>query len=110
MGVKYSFCRLDGLDALYERMHYLQKYEELTGVLRQDFVMAALWHLQSVLRHLEGEEKKVAVKKVVEMIKDTPEVKGKDLTLSTKQKIWYKWARFSPLSCARIRNMLKIGL
>ena len=110
MGATYSLCRLDGLDALYERMQYLQKYEQLTSLLRQEFVLSALWHLQKSLRHFKGEEKKQATRKIVKMIKSTPKVKWKDLSLNTKYKIWYKLLRFSPLLCARIRNILKIGL
>ena len=110
IGAGYSQKRLDGLDALYERMQHLQKYEEMKKLLHVNFVFAALWHLQKSLRHFKGEEKKVAVKKIVGMIKDTPRVKWKDLTLSMKYKIWYQLLRFSPVLCARIRNALKIGL
>ena len=110
IGVGYNIRRLDGLDALYERMQYLQKYDELKNLLYQAFPLMTLWHLQSVLRHLKGETKKQTVKKILAMLKSTPKVKRKDLTLSAKYKIWYRLIRTSPIFCARLRNLLKIGL
>ncbi|MBR2903596.1 MAG: glycosyltransferase, partial [Clostridia bacterium] len=109
IGVGYNIRRLDGLDALYERMEYLQRYEELSKQLHQDFVLTALWHLQSVLKYLQGDVKKQTVQKIKGMIKSTPKVKGKDLMLSGKYKFWYLLTRFSPTLCARLRNLLKIG-
>ena len=108
IGVGYNLRRLDGLDALYERMQYLQKYEQLSDLVCQDFIMATLWHMQSVMRHLKGDVKKQTIKKIKGMLKNTPKVKK--LELSAKYKLWYKWFRATPVFCAKIRNVLKIGL
>lgn len=110
IGVGYNIRRLDGLDALFERMQYLSKYEELKNLLCQSFPLESLWHLQSVMRALKGEERKQTVKKIVSMIKATPKVKRKDLTLTKKYKFWYSFLCFSPKLCAKTRNLLKIGL
>ena len=110
IGVGYNIRRLDGLDALYERMQYLSKYDELKNVLYQSFALECLWHLQSVLRAFNGEDRKQTANKIIKMIKDTPKVKQKDLTLNTKYKLWYNFLRFSPTLCAKTRNILKIGL
>ena len=109
IGVGYNIRRLDGLDALYERMQYLSKYEELKNLLYQSFALECLWHLQSVLRVFKGKERKQIVKKIVEMINDTPQVKSKNLTLNNKYKFWYGLLRFSPTLCAKVRNILKVG-
>lgn len=109
IGVGYNIRRLDGLDALYERMQYLSKYENLRNLLYQSFALECLWHLQSVLRTLKGEQRKKTSRKIVTMINETPKVKSKDLTLNTKYKFWYGLLRFSPTLCAKIRNILKIG-
>ena len=110
IGVGYNIRRLDGVDALFERMQYLSKYPELKDLLCQNFVLGCLWHLQSVMRTLKGEQKKQTVKKIVSMIKATPKVKKKDLTVTGKYKFWYKFFRTTPKLCAKIRNVLKIGL
>ena len=110
IGVGYNIRRLDGLDALYERMHYLSKYVELRNLLYQSFALECLWHLQSVLRAFKGKERKQIVKKIVIMIKGTPKVKNENLTLNRKYKVWYGLLRFSPTLCAKMRNLLKIGV
>lgn len=110
IGIGYNIRRLDGLDALFERMQYLSKYAELKNLLYQSFPLESLWHLQSVMRALKGEERKQTVKKIVSMIKATPKVKRKDLTLTKKYKFWYSFLGFSPTLCAKTRNLLKIGL
>lgn len=109
IGVGYNIRRLDGLDALYERKLYLRKYSDLTDLLDRQFAFVALWHLQNVLRHLKGAVKKQTVKKIKAMIKSTPKVKGKRLSLNAKYKFWYKLLYFSPVFCARLRNLLGIG-
>lgn len=110
IGVGYNIRRLDGLEALFERMQYLAKYTQLCNLLRQSFALESLWHLQSVMRALKGEQKQQTVKKIVDYIKSTPKVKRKELTLNTKYKFWYGFLYFSPKLCAKVRNMLKIGL
>lgn len=110
IGVGYNIRRLDGLEALFERMQYLSKYPELKNMLCQNFSLDCLWHLQSVMRALKGEQRKETVKKIVSMIKATPKLKRKDLTLTKKYKFWYSFLCFSPKLCAKTRNLLKIGL
>ena len=110
IGVGYNIRRLDGLEALQERKDYLSKHEELRNLLYQNFSLACLWHLQSVMRTFKGEQRKQTVKKIVTMIKDTPKVKRRNLTISPKYKLWYALLYFSPTLCAKVRNLLKIGL
>ena len=110
IGVGYNVRRLDGLEALWERKEYLFKHKELRNLLNQNFALNALWHVQSVMRTFKGEQKKQLVAEIVKMIKSTPKVKRKNLTINAKYKMWYSLLYVSPTLCARVRNMLKIGV
>ena len=110
MGVGYNPRRLDGLEARFRRMEYLCKYEELADLTRQQLMLDYLWHLQCVLRHLQGQEKKSAVETILNMKKVTPKVPQKQLTLNMKYKIWYGVFVLMPQCTAKIRNRLGIGL
>ena len=109
IGAGYNVKRLDGLDALFERMIYLEKYVELADLVRQEFALSALWHLQGVLRHFKGEMKKRTSKKIVGMLRATPKVRNKNLALNFKYKFWYKFFYCAPYTCAKLRNVLRIG-
>jgi glycosyltransferase involved in cell wall biosynthesis len=110
MGTGYSLKRLDCLEALSRRMKYLSKYDELRDLTRQQLILELLWHLQSSLRHLQGEERKTAVTAIMKLKKATPKVPNKKLTLNAKYRIWYKMFTTAPILTARVRNLLKIGV
>ena len=110
MGTAYSLKRLDGMEARFRRMEYLSKYDELRDLTRQQLMLELLWHLQSSLRHLQGEERRTAVSTIMEINRATPRVPFKMLTLNTKYRIWYKMFINAPKLTARIRNLLGIGL
>ena len=109
MGLGYSLKRLDGLDARMGRMEYLSKYSQLRNLTRQQLMLDYLWHLQSILRCLQGCDRITGVGRVLEMKKRTPKVPQKDLTLNLKYKIWYRAFVCAPKLTARLRNLLKIG-
>ena len=110
MGAGYSLRRQDGLEALFCRMEYLGKYDELRELTRQQLMLELLWHLQSSLQHLQGEERKTAVAAIMEMKSATPLVPTNKLTLNIKYRIWYKSFILLPKLTARVRNLLGIGL
>ena len=109
MGTAYSLKRLDGMEARFCRMEYLSKYDELRDLTRQQLMLELLWHLQSSLRHLQGEERRTAVSTIMEINRATPRVPLKMLTLNTKYRIWYKMFTKMPMLTAKVRNLLKIG-
>ena len=109
MGVGYNPRRLDGLQARVLRMKYLQKYPELATLTRQNLALECLWHLQSILRHLKGQEQKDAREVVLNILRTTPKVPQKDLTLNVKYRLWYAMFITVPVLTARVRNMLSIG-
>lgn len=110
IGTGYNIRRLDGLEARFRRMEYLQKYEELACLTRQQFTFDCMWHLQCVLKYLIGEEQRRAKKTILDLLKQTPQVQWNQLTANTKYKVWYTMFQRMPEWTAKIRNGLKIGV
>lgn len=110
MGAGYSLKRLDGLEARYHRMEYLSRYEELRDLTRQQLMLDYMWHLQSVLRCLKGNDRTKGAAHIQKMIKKTPKLPWKQLTFNTKYRIWYRLFVMAPCLTARVRNLLKIGV
>ena len=63
IGVGYNLRWLDGLEARFQRMEYLQKYDELAKLTRQQFILDCIWHLQCTFCYLSGQEQYIARKK-----------------------------------------------
>lgn len=110
IGVGYNIRRLDGLEARFRRMEYLQKYVELASLTRQQFTFDCMWHLQCVLKYLTGEEQRRAKEMILEYLNQTPVVPWHQLTANAKYKVWYGLFRVMPECTAKIRNSLRIGV
>lgn len=110
IGTGYNIRRLDGLEARFRRMEYLQKYDALADLTRQEFTFYCMWHLQCVLRCLTGEEQERAMRYIFECMEATPAVAQSKLRVNLKYRIWYPMFRTFPVLTARIRNALRIGL
>lgn len=110
IGVGFTIKRLDGLEARFQRMEYLQKYDKLANLTHQQFLLACMWHLQCTLRCLSGQEQQTALDTILTLKAKTPKVKQKDLTLNWKYRIWYAMFRCMPVFTSQLRNFLKIGL
>lgn len=110
IGVGYNIRRLDGLEARFQRMEYLQKYEELAVLTRQQFVFDCLWNLQSTVRLGGSTERQQAADSIRTYLENTPRVPIQAMTSGLKYRIWYILFRMMPLTTVRIRNMLKIGM
>lgn len=110
IGVGYNLRRLDGLEARFRRMEYLQKYDELANLTRQQFMLDCMWHLQCALRCLSGHERQTAPETILAYKAKTPAASWKKLTLNGKYRVWYAMFRVAPAATATLRNCLKIGL
>lgn len=110
IGVGYNIRRLDGLDARFQRMEYLQKYNELANLTRQQFLLDCMWHLQCSLRCLGYQDLKTAKNTILSLKSKTLKVAQRDLSLNWKYRIWYVMFRLMPIYTAKLRNLLKIGL
>ena len=109
MGAGYSLKRLDGLEARFRRMEHLSKYNELRNLIRQHLMLDYLWHLQSVLRNLQQQERQIGIKTILKMKNETPKVPMNEMTLNIKYRVWYTSFTLAPKLTARLRNLLKIG-
>lgn len=109
-GVGYSVKRLDGLEARFERMQYLQKYDELKKIVRQQFALDCMWHMQCALLYLEKKEKNDAKTYILSLARNAQKEKINDMSVNTKYKIWLELFYCFPVFTARIRNLLRIGL
>lgn len=110
IGTGYNIRRLDGLEARFQRMEYLQKYDALASLTRQEFTLYCMWQLQCVLRYLTGDEKARAMQYIFERMEATPAVAQSKLCVNLKYRVWYAMFRAFPILTARIRNVLRIGL
>ena len=110
IGVGYNIRRLDGLEARYQRMQYLQKYEELAALTRQQLILDCMWHLQCALRCLSGEEQRIACENILSIMRKTRKVPVQELSLSLKGKIWNVMFRYAPVTVAKLRNHIGIGI
>ena len=109
IGAGYTPKRLDGLEARFLRMQYLQKYPELAALTRQSVIFDCMWHLQSALRYTEGLEQEKAIAYIFQKLMATPKVPQKKLTANWKYHIWFAMFTTAPMLTAKLRNRLGIG-
>ena len=110
IGVGYNIRRLDGLEARFRRMQYLQKYEELATLTRQQLVLECMWHLQCALHWLSGEEQCTACKTIYSLLYKTQKVSLQESTLTLKGKFRYALFMKFPIITAELRNLFGIGM
>lgn len=110
IGVGYNIKRLDGLEARFQRMEYLQKYEELAVLTRQGLIMDCMWHYQSTTRLLTGREKELALEHIRSVMKKTPAVPVGKLTGNITHRVWVMMFKLMPELTVGIRNCLGIGV
>ena len=110
IGVGYNIRRLDGLEARFQRMEYLHKYEGLAVLTRQQFVVDCMWHLQCAMRLPEESDREKAQNQILSWLEETPAVQWTELTLSAKYRLWYKAFLMTPIFVSKLRNRLRIGL
>ncbi len=110
MGNGYTIKRIDGLEARFLRMQYLQKHPELTDVIMVAFMYECLYHFQAAVRCLEADEQRMVTDYVLDKMKYVPVFHDKNYNVSFKYKIWFSLFRKYPFFTARVRNKLGIGL
>lgn len=110
MGQGYTLNQLDGLQARYERMNYLQNNSALTSFALEHFQYDCLYHMQCVLKYLSGDEQRYGVNFVLDKLNNTPIVHGRNSCITLKYRIWFASFRKYPKKIARFRNKLGIGL
>lgn len=109
MGSSYSLKRLDGLEARFDRMLYLQKYPQIAALVREQFLFDCMYHCQCVLRCIQNPEWADAIALIQKMVKDTPAVPS-NLIASKKNRFWLGMFKTVPTVTATLRNQLHIGV
>lgn len=110
MGAGYSLKRLDALEARVQRLEYLQEnFPALLPIERKNLLFFCFYSMQAAMRYLQGEDLAVAEGRIYSTIHDlklldTPE------TLTNRQFVWVKMARYSIRATCWLRNALGIGL
>ena len=106
----YNIKRLDGLEARYQRMNYLEKYPEVYGIAKRRLVFNCMYHYQKGIRFLSGAELKILKSKVKEIYQNIPIDKKDIREYTTKEKIWFYISKISFDFVCRIRNKFGYGV
>ena len=106
----YNIKRLDGLEARYQRMNYLEKYPEVYGIAKRRLVFNCMYHYQKGIRFLSGAELKILKSKVKEIYQNIPIDKKDIREYTSKEKIWFYISKISFDFVCRIRNKFGYGV
>ena len=110
MGESFSIKRLDALEGKSNRQKYIEKYfPELSSQSRIDFFGSCIFSYQSVLKFMNGTEKKEAVSTIKEYVKQCKLNKAELNSIDGNNKYWFKLADKSFLLCCKIRAVLGVG-
>ncbi len=110
MGKAYNSKRLDGLEALKERIYYMEKhFPKLKTHASKVFCFASMWHYQKISLHPEIDED-VALRNRIS--KEVKEYNGFALIkkLSPNELVWFHFFLIFPHGYANIRNYFGIGI
>ncbi len=110
MGVGYTIKRLDGIEARIRRMKYFENDHELGPLVKARIQYDYLFHLQCVLTYLKGMERNQEINFLLDQIKQLKSIDYKDSGVTLKYQLWFFLFRHFPVTVARIRNKLKIGV
>lgn len=110
MGNNYTLKRLDGLEARYNRMMYLKKYDNLNNLLYQKLLLDCMWHYQCVSRVLNGKERREGVCMIHNIINQVPFKSISNMDVNNRYRFWLYCFKIAPNITSKVRNFLKIGL
>ncbi len=109
IGVGYNIRRLDGLEARFQRMRDLQKYDQLAVLTRQNLVLDCMWHYQYTKKYLNGREQAEALEKIRETMGKCPPVPLRQLGGRWTHRIWYVLFRLTPELTTLVREKAGVG-
>lgn len=110
IGVGYNIRRLDGLEARFQRMKHLQKYEELADLTRDRLIFDCLWHYQSTSKFLQGEEKEKALSYIKSIVSEIGKVRNSNNGMKFTHRLWRAMFLAMPNLTVWIRNKIGIGI
>lgn len=109
MGFGYTLKRLDGLEARYRRMQYLQKYDELAALSQQQLLMDCMWHYQCAEKLLDQQEKQVVRNRIDVILRELSNMHLIQRVGKLTHRLWCWLFIRAPRFAAQLRNALKIG-
>lgn len=110
MGRSYNIKRLEGLDALKQRIEYMKNnYPELEPLAVKMYCKGVMWHYQKLSRHSEIDPHFVYRMKLYESVKRFDRL-SVIKRWSVKEIFWFKLFMMSPHLYANVRNYLRIGI
>lgn len=110
MGRSYHIKRLDGLEALEERIGYMKmNFPELENLAIKVFCTASLWHYQKINQYHEIDSEKIFRKKIVRRVKKYDKLSF-FIRWKPKEVFWYQFFVTSPNFCTKLRNYIKVGI
>lgn len=104
MGRRYSISRLDGLQALEERIGFIKiHFPHLENLAIQKFCLGALWHYQQISLHSEIDADQMSRKGIARKVK---KYNRHELYKRWNRKdiFWYKLFLLSPALCMLLKN------
>jgi len=110
MAQKYSFRRLDGLEAREQRISYIaSKFPKLTNVAVQTFWYSAFHNYQALTRNHQidpySNHREIIIEKVRKNVKPQYYLEWK-----IKDRLWLKFFLTVPKFCSRLRNFVGVGV
>ena len=111
MNSSYSIKRLDGLEARFERLKYIEKnYSEYLEIEKKSFLFLCLYHYQCALKTKNRFIIKSSKSIINKFLNNINLSKVEITNFKMKDKLWIYLCQISlDLTCI-IRNKLKIGV
>lgn len=107
----YSLRRLDALEAKENRQRYFEKnFPALCATAGENLLFSCIYAYQMCQNFMDTKDRKIAKKKICDIIKRNPLEKKDIKSLARKERIWLGLLRISLSLTAKIRNILGIGV
>ncbi|MEE0059289.1 MAG: glycosyltransferase family 2 protein [Acutalibacteraceae bacterium] len=108
-GCAYSVRRLYGLRARYERMLGVSDIPRVKEVARIAFINTVLYNFQATSKYLKGDEKKKALKEIMDYKKGFKITKDDYKYATGKPGMWLRLFMAMPRTTVAVRNIFGIG-
>jgi glycosyltransferase involved in cell wall biosynthesis len=106
MGNSYCLKRVDSVEAFFECYCEMRNDPRYCKLIKNNFISMALYNLQCSLMFLSKRECSVAVKRILKYLRNS------DIKVSDKDidGLWNKLFVLFPVTIAKTRNLLKMGI
>lgn len=110
MGESYSLKRLDALEGKLCRQKYIDaNFPKLSLQAKLNLFGSCIYAGQMSLIHLCGTQKKIAQKRITEIVRETNITAKECQSVGGSGRLWFSLAKISFWGTCRIKNLLKRG-